>query len=278
MYKKLYLNRTISPKRTIMIPKKIHYVWVGDQEKPALVLHCIESWKKFLPDYEIIEWNNSSLHYINNDYASEAFSAKRWAFVSDYLRLYALYHHGGIYLDTDVEVTQNLDNFLHNDFFMGSEPYQKKFALPMTAVIGAKKNNSIVKGLLEHYNSLNFIKKDGLDLTANPYRFAEYFEKKFNLLTPYTKDKILKITDNSHIYPTYFFCTPQKNQPNFTIHFFDGSWLDGFSRREKLRIAKYKIIRFKRINNYNNIIPLHNNENIIARIPISKNFFYAIVK
>lgn len=99
-----------------MIPKKIHYIWLGDKPKTDLVLKCIASWEKLLPDYEIIEWDDNDLKNINNDYVSEAISAKKWAFASDYLRLYALYHHGGIYLDTDVQITNSLNPFLHHDF------------------------------------------------------------------------------------------------------------------------------------------------------------------
>ncbi|HBN5713989.1 TPA: glycosyltransferase, partial [Morganella morganii] len=90
-----------------IIPKKIHYVWVGNKPKPQLVLDCISTWEAHFPDYEIIEWNNEKFKDISNKYAEEAFANKRWAFVSDYIRLHALYHEGGIYLDTDVEVTNN---------------------------------------------------------------------------------------------------------------------------------------------------------------------------
>ena len=94
-----------------MIPKIIHYVWVGNNEKPEIVLKCIESWKKYCPDFEIIEWNNDSLKEIDNKYVSQAFECKKWAFVSDYLRLYALKNFGGFYFDTDLEITNRLDNF-----------------------------------------------------------------------------------------------------------------------------------------------------------------------
>ncbi|EKT54174.1 glycosyltransferase family 32 protein [Providencia burhodogranariea] len=102
-----------------MIPKIIHYIWVGDNQKPQFVLDCIATWKKYLPDYEIMEWGNECLKIIDNAYAHEAYENKKWAFVSDYIRLYALYKHGGIYLDTDVEVTKNFDDFLALDFFSG---------------------------------------------------------------------------------------------------------------------------------------------------------------
>ena len=95
-----------------LIPKKIHYVWVGGKEKPDLVKKCIESWKKHCPDYEIIEWNDDVLKKIDNLYVKQAYENKKWAFVSDYLRLWALYHYGGFYCDTDLEITNNIDRFL----------------------------------------------------------------------------------------------------------------------------------------------------------------------
>lgn len=108
--------------------------------KTESVINCIETWKTFLPDYEIIEWNNRSLEYIDNNYVKEAIHNKKWAFVSDYLRLYALYHRGGVYLDTDIEITNNIDKFLSLDFFIGYEVYgdNKRF-LPMSALMGATK-------------------------------------------------------------------------------------------------------------------------------------------
>ncbi|MEN7470513.1 glycosyltransferase family 32 protein, partial [Providencia stuartii] len=90
-----------------MIPKIIHYIWVGNNPKPQFVLDCIETWKQHLPDYEIMEWGNDCLETINNTYVNEAIKNKKWAFASDYIRLYALYNYGGIYLDSDVEVTQS---------------------------------------------------------------------------------------------------------------------------------------------------------------------------
>ena len=94
-----------------LIPNKIHYVWVGGKEKPDLVKKCIESWKKHCPDYEIIEWNDDVLKEIDNLYVKQAYENKKWAFVSDYLRLYALYNYGGFYFDTDLEITNSIDRF-----------------------------------------------------------------------------------------------------------------------------------------------------------------------
>ena len=95
-----------------MIPKKIHYCWFGRGEKPKDALKCIESWKKFCPDYEILEWNEDNFDLTQNRYMKEAYEAKKWAFVSDYARLKIIYDNGGIYLDTDVEIIKPIDDLL----------------------------------------------------------------------------------------------------------------------------------------------------------------------
>ena len=104
-----------------MIPKKIHYCWVGGNSKPPLVKKCIQSWKKYCPDYEIIEWNESNYDISKNIYMKQAYEAKKWAFVTDYMRLDIIYEHGGIYLDTDVELIKNIDDLLSNEAFAGIE-------------------------------------------------------------------------------------------------------------------------------------------------------------
>ncbi|MBP3463612.1 MAG: hypothetical protein J6K45_03935 [Clostridia bacterium] len=103
------------------IPKKIHYCWFGNGDKPELVEKCIKSWKKYCPDYEIIEWNESNYDVTMCDYSKEAYENKKWAFVTDYARLWIIYNHGGIYLDTDVEIIKNIDFILETDSFLASE-------------------------------------------------------------------------------------------------------------------------------------------------------------
>ena len=93
------------------IPKIIHYCWIGTKEKPESVQYCIESWKKFCPDYEIIEWNESN-YFTKNEYMKEAYEAKKWGFVPDYARLDIIYNYGGIYPDTDVEIIKSFDEYL----------------------------------------------------------------------------------------------------------------------------------------------------------------------
>lgn len=131
-----------------MIPKKIHYCWFGKKPKPALVRRCIESWKKYLQDYEIIEWNEDNFNIHALEYTRQAYENKKWAFVSDYVRLYALYHYGGLYFDTDVEALKNMDCFLNQHLFTGFETKGN----PVTAVMGCEKQNKTIGELMEEYN------------------------------------------------------------------------------------------------------------------------------
>ncbi len=218
-----------------MIPKKIHYCWFGRGKKSELILRCIESWKKFCPDYEIIEWNEDNLDINATNYTKQAYEAKKWAFVSDYARLYALYQEGGIYLDTDVEILKPLDCFLEHEAFTGFEVKDS----PITAVMGANKENSIIKMLLDYYNTANFINEDGsLNLVTNTHIITEYFIEQGVKLN----GKKQTISDMV-IYPQIIFCPNNLsrvfNKPSkksYTIHHFDQSWKnskkkDSFSYR-----------------------------------------------
>ena len=100
-----------------MIPKIIHYCWFGGNPLPADARRCIESWKKYLPDYKIKEWNENNFDINSNQYVREAYEKRKFAFVTDYVRLYALVNEGGVYMDTDVEVIKSYDPFLHHTAF-----------------------------------------------------------------------------------------------------------------------------------------------------------------
>ena len=259
-----------------MIPKKIHYIWLGNKPKTDLVLRCITSWKMFLPDYEIIEWNDDDLKSIGNNYVSEAVSAQKWAFASDYLRLYILYHHGGVYLDTDVQITNSITPFLCHDFFIGYEHYKKGFC-PMTAVIGSKQYNYIIKELLDEYNDLHFITSDNTyDLTPNTVRFGHYFNKKLNIPFPAPTDNLTLLDKNSFIYPFHYFCNHIDNKKNYTIHHYNGSWIDGYARRDKFSFLNFRITRFKKISDKNNVMPLWHNEKILLKIKLTSKKTYAL--
>ena len=211
------------------IPKIIHYCWFGNNKKDKFVNKCIKSWKKFLPDYELREWNDKDLENCENKYVLQAYKAKKYAFVSDYFRLFALYNYGGIYFDTDNEVFKSFDDLLNFDFFSGHEecngvPY------PFTAVIGAQKNNKIIKNLLDEYDDISFINIDGsLNLKTNTIRVSEYFEKFYGVTKPYDGSKTIKLEENSFIFPQDWFCTYKKGV-SYAVHHFNYSW--GKSKKE----------------------------------------------
>lgn len=257
-----------------MIPKIIHYVWVGDNPKSELVLKCIETWKRFCPDYEIIEWGNNEVAAIDNLYVSQAFESKKWAFVSDYLRLYALYKHGGFYFDTDLEITNNLDCFLNNKFISGFEDFKGKIS-PITALMAAEPKNDIIKNLLKEYDNIPFIKNGQLDQTTNTARITKYFEQNFGLKKPYNPDEKIKLTEKSIIYPSYYFCNPKDGKENYSIHHYNGSWVDAYSRKLILNFKNFRIVRFhKRKNIKDDKLPILNGEKILT---IFKIFNYKIV-
>ena len=148
-----------------MIPKIIHYVWLGDSEKPESVKSNIANWRVKLPDYEFVEWNNDTISAVADKsvYVRESCEEKAWAFVSDYIRLWALWTQGGIYLDTDVEVLQSFDPLLHYESFVGKEASETI----CTAVIGAQKGCQWLQDSLIKYNDRHFILDGKLDKMPN---------------------------------------------------------------------------------------------------------------
>ena len=147
-----------------MIPKIIHYCWFGGNPLPKSAEKCIKSWKKYCPDYEIIEWNESNFDINSNQYVREAYENKKYAFVTDYVRLYAMYNYGGIYMDTDVEVLKPLDCFLDNHAFSG---FESSGYIP-TGLMASEKEFPLFRELLKYYGNRAFVNPDGsFDTTTN---------------------------------------------------------------------------------------------------------------
>lgn len=208
-----------------MIPKKIHYCWFGRGPKPTLVLKCIESWKKYLSDYEIIEWNEENFNVNSNLYVMQAYRARKFAFVSDYVRLYALYNEGGIYFDTDVEVRKNLDEFLTLDGFTGFEDEN----WTVTATMASEPNNMVINRLLRYYDNRRFGINGRYDLTTNTNSITHIFKQEYGIRLDGTKQQ-LKGT-NFIIYPKDYFCAcnwltkeTKITENTYTIHHFNASW------------------------------------------------------
>ena len=221
------------------IPKKIHYVWMGGKEKPEQIKRCMKTWKKFLKDYEIIEWNESNFDINSHPFVKKAYEAKKWAFVSDYVRAYAIYNQGGIYLDTDVLVVDELDQLLNNRAFVGYEAPN----LPFTAVFGAEAGHPLIKDMLDYYDGLeiNFEFSDNNTLSVSKLLIDKYGCEIGN------KDQTL--IEDIHVYREGVLCNP--SEESITVHVFLGSWLN--NNTLKNRIREYLRIRLNskfRINMY----------------------------
>lgn len=201
-----------------MIPKKIHYVWVGKGEKNERIKHCIESWKKLLPDYEIIEWNEDNFDINLNDFTKKAYEDKKWAYVSDVARLWVLYKYGGIYFDTDVEVYQPIDGLLNQEGFIGfeSEHYLG------TATIGVQKENPVIKLLLDYYNCIDFkLYNNWKDYITNQETSPCIYTNLFELLGLQRDNDVKQQIKHFTIYPKSYFHTKDEG---YCYHSWNGSW------------------------------------------------------
>lgn len=147
-----------------MIPKKIHYCWFGGNPLPESAIKCINSWKKFFPDYEIIEWNESNFDINIMPYTQEAYAAKKYAFVSDVARFWILEKEGGLYFDTDVEVIASMDDIIQKGGWMGIEV--RDMVNPGLGM-GAEAHNIILQEVLNYYKTLHFIFENGKVLVPN---------------------------------------------------------------------------------------------------------------
>lgn len=214
-----------------MIPKVIHYCWFGRGNKPKLVLDCIASWKRVLPDYQIKEWNEDNFDISTCRYVQEAYASRKWAFVADYVRLYALFTEGGVYLDSDVEVVKSLDPYLVHKAFSGRESANSC----LTGTMGAEKGSQWIKDMLDPYQGYEFIRKDGsLNLTTNVVYSNELMVQKGLSF----EDKAFEIDNYVAIYPTEIFCPKPLGGDRYaatnktvTIHHFAASW---YSPRQRL--------------------------------------------
>ena len=217
-----------------MIPQIIHYCWFGGNQLPEVAKANIESWKHYLPNYTIKEWNEDTFDVYSNEYVREAYTSKKWAFITDYVRLYALSTEGGVYMDTDVEVIKCLDPFLEEKGFSG---FERVNAVP-TGIMAAEKGHPFINELLHEYDNLRFIKDDGeMDLTTNVVRITNT-SVKHGLRLDNTKQTICDFT----YYPKDFFCPKnprtheiELTENTVTIHHFAGSWDTEKKFRKKMK-------------------------------------------
>lgn len=207
------------------IPKIIHYCWFGGAPKPTSVLRCIDSWRKYCPDFEIREWTEKDFDISQNEYTRQAYEAKAWGFVPDYIRLWIIYHYGGIYLDTDVQIIKDLSPLLENSAFMGFEDASH---INLGQGFGAETGNEVILDNMRLYDTLRFINEDGtLNKTPSPIYTTNI------LLAHGLQQNIdaIQFIDGVSIYPSEYFCPKSfftgitTVTPNtYSIHQFDASW------------------------------------------------------
>lgn len=240
-----------------MIPKIIHYCWFGGNPLPEDAVKCISSWRKYFPDYEIKEWNESNFDLNSCDYVKEAYQAKKWAFVSDYARFDILYKYGGLYFDTDVEVVKSFDDILAKGGFMGQEAGASSGVNPTSNIAGSLESGVVAnpglgiavapglrlyREILDQYKSLHFL-KDGVIDTTTICTYTTNILKKYGY-DEYKKDiqEVAGIT----IYPPEYFCPQNCNTGEMkitentrSIHHYSASWYsvweDAIAKIEKCK-------------------------------------------
>jgi mannosyltransferase OCH1-like enzyme len=210
-----------------MIPKTIHYCWISGDPYPPLTGNCITSWKKHLPEYEFVLWDLEKISTIQNVWLQQTIENKKYAFAADFIRLYALYHFGGIYLDADVEVVGSFSSFLVHQMFIGLD-YNDYFE---PAIIGAVPEHPLIKSFLLYYENRPFVKANGqFDMRPLPSILQKIKHNKFN----FKPDNKVQTIDEEKItiYPYDFFSPKSEYFRNIkttkntiTIHHFDGNWV-----------------------------------------------------
>ena len=249
-----------------MIPKVIHYCWFGRNRLPDSAQKCIASWRKYLPDYKIKEWNEDNFDVCGILYTQQAYEVKKYAFVSDYARFWILYHYGGLYFDTDVELINSLDDIINRGAFMGIEQSAFWDGKPMVAPglgLGVESGHPFYKNMLDRYKGLRYIKPDGSydDATIVTYTTRELYAHGMK-----TSDDLQEI-DGIWIYPADYFC-PMDSTTGITmltdrtvsIHHYDCSWMDHRSLSFRIHQIKnfcFRLIGYKNARFINRI--LHKN-------------------
>lgn len=251
-----------------MIPKIIHYCWLSDDPYPEKVQHCIESWKKIIPDYEFVLWDRKRFPIESVMWVKEAYMTKKYAYAADYIRLYALYHYGGIYLDSDVQVFKRFDDLLHLPYFIGKEAYDTREEV---AAFGAEKGTTWLKKALDYYEGRHFIEPDGsLDMLVAPDVFHQV------ITSMYTIKEIQSISAFSnedgvfYVFPKDWFCanvflkkedkisTPIVSENSYCIHLFMHSYKQAGPVKSKVRpflmsIGVYKLLYYMK-KHYNHLV------------------------
>lgn len=227
-----------------MIPKLIHYSWFSGEPYPEHLRRCMDTWQKVLPDYTFMLWDAKKLAECNNTFANEAVRVKKWAFAADFVRLYAVYHYGGIWLDTDVEMFKPFDPFLSDGMFIGREYYVHidrsghEYTMLTSHCFGAEKEHPFVKECLEYYEHRHFIRSHNENLEQRlRYDMTIIPDLQMSLAQNYGFDNANSnnhpqvLSNGVHVYPYQYF-----DQPGYTsmrdvvcIHRVAQSWNPAFA-------------------------------------------------
>lgn len=225
-----------------LIPRKIHYCWFGYGRKPSLSEYCISSWQRYLPEYEIMEWNEDNFNIQSCPYVEESYRAGKFAFVSDVARGQALYDHGGIYLDTDVEILRSLDSLLHHRSFWGFEAGN----FVATSTIGMVKGHEFMKEYLGLFAGRHFVQPDGFfDYTTNVSMVTELWRQRGLVLD----NTLQEMDDGNCIYPQNFFSpydyrlgATVRFPESYAVHHYAGTWNSSSLLKIKKHIKKISLM------------------------------------
>ena len=238
-----------------MIPKIIHFTWFSNDPYPEKIQKCMDSWKRILPDYEIVHWDMNRIKDIDAPFLREALAAKKWAFAADYVRLYAVYHYGGIYLDTDVEVFKSFDPLLDRECFIGHEGGwhwtngSDTVTYLSSHCFGAIKGHPFIGDALDYYSSINFLKTDNprvpnilkQNLTIIPYIQAVYAQN-YGFEWNFSAPQHQIINNGIEIFPHYYFDGFSADPEAYCAHLAMGSWRDEYNIYANNKVTwKYKI-------------------------------------
>lgn len=213
------------------IPKVIHYCWFGRNPLPKSVRRCIESWRRYLPGYEIREWNEDNFDVDIIPYTHEAYERKKYAFVSDFARFYILYHHGGVYFDTDVKVIRPMDDIISRGAFMGIEQSKTSLGVNPGLGIAAEPETELYRTMLDYYAALHFADADGVQLPGTVVKHTTDVLYRYGFVP---ENRIQQVA-GVWIYPNDWFNPLDDATGRLTvtdntrsIHLYSKTWVDNY--------------------------------------------------
>jgi hypothetical protein len=236
-----------------MIPKIIHYVWFS-KEMPSDTQNYIESWKRQMPDYKMILWNTNNFDVSRHKWVKQAVNYKKWAFATDFIRLWAIYNYGGIYLDADVEVLKSFDPFLYLPYFLGIEQSIDLPDIPEMSTFGAEPKTVWLKDCLDYYENTNFVdENNNLDMTVLPQICRNIFKAKYGILEiPDIKSfngekKEIQLLASDYFCPKSYTDELVITHNTYSIHHFASSWRPVNEKQKIQTIIRYKskFVKFK---------------------------------